>query len=89
MPKGTDNPGVEELPGKKTSSVTLERNGVLGIDERGRGDGGNSSAIQDTKGNTEASRREEMASGQEPVAPPSTPWGTAEGGRGGSTHVST
>ena len=30
-----------------------------------------------------------MASGQEPEAPSSAPWGMAEGGREGSTQVST
>ena len=35
-PKGTDTPGVEELPwGDETSGVSPEGDGVLGLDSRG------------------------------------------------------
>ena len=77
--RGTNNSGVDELPwGGETSGVTLEGEGVLGTDGRGRGGDGNSSAALDTKGSTTTSRGEEMASGQEPAAPPTALRGTAD-----------
>ena len=82
MPRGTVNILVEELPqGDETSGMTLEGSGVPGADRRGRGGDGKSPSTQDTKGSRNTSRKEEMASGKEPAAPPSTNWGTSEGER--------
>ena len=41
--RGTNTPGVEELPyGDETSGVTLEGNGVPRVDGQGQGGDGNS-----------------------------------------------
>ena len=79
--------GVELPRGTKNLRVTLEGNGVPGIDGQGRGGDKNASATWDTEGNTTTSRREEMVIGQEPAAPPSAPQGMEEGGRRGRTLV--
>ena len=56
-PRGTNTPGVEELPhGDETSGVTLEGNGVPRADGQGRGGDGNSSATKDTEGSGNTSR---------------------------------
>ena len=68
--RGTDTPGVEEFPpGDETSGVTPEGNRVPRADGQGRGGDGKSSSTRDTKESGKNSRGEEMASGQEPVAP--------------------
>ena len=70
LPRGTDTPGVKTLSqGEETSGGTLEGDGVPGEDGRGRGGDENYPFIQDTKGSVNTSRREDMASGKEPVAP--------------------
>ena len=79
MPRGTDTPGVEEFPwGEETSGVNLKGNGVPGADIQGRGGDGNSPATRDTEGSSNLSRGEEVASRQEPAAPPSPHRGTTE-----------
>ena len=89
-PRGTNNPGVEEFPrGEKTFGVTLEGKRVLGTDRRGRGGDRKSSSTRDINENTATSRIEEMTSRQDPAAMSSAPRGTAYGGRGRSTQVST
>ena len=72
LPRGTDTPGVEELPqGYKKSGVTPKGNGVPGAYGSGRRGDRKSPATQDTEGSSNTIRGEEMASGQEPVAPQS------------------
>ena len=82
-PRGTDNPGVEELPrGDKTSGVTPEGNRVPGADGRGQGGDGNSPATRDTKGRSNTSRGEEMEIDQDLAAPPIPQRGMEKGERG-------
>ena len=61
----------------------------MGEDGHGQGGDGNSPATRDTKGNTATRRVEDMASGQEPKAPPSAMHGTAEGDKYRDTQART
>ena len=82
-PRGTDNPGVEELPrGDKTSGVTPEGDVVPGADGRGQGGDGNSPATRDTEGRRNTRRGEEMEIDQDLSAPPIPQQGTEKGERG-------
>ena len=86
--RGIDKPGVEELPrGEKTSGLTLKGNKVPEMHGWGRGWNRSSSATRDTEGSAATSHREEMAIGQDPVAPLSARQGPAEVGRVGSTQI--
>ena len=78
LSRGTDTPGVKELPwGDKTSRVTPEGNRVPGADRQWWVGDRNSPATQDTEGGGNTSCGEEMASGQEPAALQSPQRGTA------------
>ena len=80
LPRGTDTPGVEELPQEgETSRVTLEGDGVPGADGQGQERDINSPSTRYTEGSSNTSRRENMSSRQEPAALLSTQRRTAEG----------
>ena len=82
-PRVVITPGVEELPREDgNSGVTLEGNGVPGVDGWGRGGVGNSPSTRETKGRNKTSHKGEMANGQDPEAPLSTQRGTKEEERG-------
>ena len=78
-PRGTNTPGVEELPqGDETSRVTPKGNIVPEAEGQGQVGDINSPANRDTEGSGNNSCGEEMAGGQEPAAPLSPQRGTAE-----------
>ena len=76
LPRGTNTPRVEELPGGGGSGVIPEGNRVPREDERGQGRDGNSPATRDIEASGDDRRREE------PAVPQIPHQGTAECRRG-------